>query len=286
VAGSLQRPSTHLKVKDITSSQDCLIFAYEELAATADASSPAKEGHLPSTRTNLTDLPGIRALQVKHVTVLLSSPTAGYFPDLGSLSWTDNRGEHGYLQPPSQLYDSHDINQLSFFEKLLEYHQSGYQASFSERLIDYNWDQETQNSAGSLVLHDTLMTSHNQSRTKEREVLLFQKRLLFVRNKNDFKMVIWDISLRKDVILIAYNPKSLLRRANKDVGSLTVYWRTEVAGQPRVSGVEIFFDNFSSLELWAAFLALDPKLSDVSALIFIMESEGSARQKQITILIR
>ncbi len=268
MAASLQCPSTQLKVRDAASSQDCLTFAYEELAVTKDASSPAEEGHLTSTRTNVVDLPGIRALQVKPVTALLSNPVVGYFPDLGSLSWIDNCGEHWFVQQRSQLSDPEDmIRHASFFERLLENRQSGYQATFAERLIDYKWDQETQRSAGSLVLHDTLMTSHNHGRIKEREVLLFQNRLLFLRNKDHLKMVVWNISLWEDIILVAYDPKGILRREIKDTGSLTVYWKTEVAGKPRVSGVKIYFKELSSLELWAAFLALDPKPPEVSTTV-------------------
>lgn len=263
MAASLQTPSIHLGAKDLASPQDCLAFAYEELAVPTDGTPPAKEVHLPS-RTNVTDLPGIRALQVKPVMVQISTPVVGYFPDLGSLSWTDDCGEHGFVLPPSQLYDPDDTyQQVSFFETLLE-HQSDYQASFAETLIDYNWSQETQRSAGRLVLHDILLTSYNHGRKKEREVLLFQNRLLFLRKKDDLKVVIWDISLSKDVILIAYNPKCQLRRANKDAGYLTVYWKIELAGQPRVSGVNMYFEELSSLELWAAFLSLDPRPPKVS----------------------
>lgn len=264
MAATLQTPSVHLGAKDLASPLDYLAFAYEELAEPTDTSSPAKEGHLPS-RTNVTDLPGIRALQVKPVMVPISTPVVGYFPDLGSLSWTDDCGEHPFVLPLSQLYYSDDTyQQVSFFEILLE-HQSDYLASFAETLIDYNWSQETQRSAGSLVLHDILITSYNHGRMKEREVVLFQNRLLFLRKKDNLKMVIWDISLWKDVILIAYNPRCHLRRANKDAGYLTVYWKTEVAGQPRVSGVNMYFDEQPSLELWAAFLSLDPRPPKVSA---------------------
>jgi hypothetical protein len=137
--------------------------------------------------------------------------------------------------------------------------QSDYEASFPESLIDYKWNKETQKSAGSLVLHDFLMTSYNHGRTKKREVLLFQHKLLFLRNKGSLKMVVWDISLRKDVLQIAYSPKDLLQLADDDAGSLTVYWKTKMDGEPRVSGVHIYFEESWCLGLWAAFLALDPK---------------------------
>jgi hypothetical protein len=264
VAASLQTPSIHLGAKDLASLQDYLAFAYEELAAPTDAHSPANEGHLIS-RANVTDLPGMRVLQVKPVIVPVSTPVVGYFPDLGSLSWTDDCGEHGFVPPPSRLYDPDDTyQQASFFKTLLE-HQSEYQACFAATLIDYNWSQETERSAGSLVLRDILITSYNHGRMKEREVLLFQNRLLFLRKKDNLKMVIWDISLLKDVILIAYNPRCHLQRATKDAGYLTVYWKTEVAGRPRVSGVNLYFEELSSLELWAAFLSLDPRPPKVSA---------------------
>lgn len=266
MATSLQTPSIHLSAKVLASPQECLAFAYEELAVPTDANSPAKDGHLPS-RTNVTDLPGIRALQVKPVLVPISTPVLRYFPDLRSLSWTDNCGVHGFVLSPSNLYDPDDTSQqVSFFETLIE-SQSECQASFAETLIDYNWTQETQRSAGRLVLHGILMTSYNHGRLKEREVLLFQNSLLFLRKKDGLKMVIWDISLWKDVILVAYNPKCHLRRATQDIGYLTVYWKTEIAGIPRVSGVNIYFKELSSLELWAAFLSLDPRSLKVSTTV-------------------
>ena len=224
-------------------------------------------------------LPGIRALQVKPMTVPPSRSVVGYFPDLGSLSWIDCNGKQRFVLPPSQLYDGDDMNQqASFFEALLE-HESGYQANFTKSLIDYTWGQETESSAGRLVLHETLLTSYNHGRTKERELLLFQNRLLILRNKRGFKMVIWDISLWKDVILIAYNPRNLLQRASKDPGSLTVYWKTEIAGKPRLSGVTIYFEELSSLALWAAFLALDPKVSPLGFILRpgeIVSRDGNA----------
>ncbi|KAH7355456.1 hypothetical protein BKA65DRAFT_535671 [Rhexocercosporidium sp. MPI-PUGE-AT-0058] len=262
VAKSLQVSFNHLGANDTVLLQDCLGFSYEEITVQTDAAFSAQDSSPSFIRKPLTSLFGIRALQIQPLTTLPLSPVLSNFPDLRSLSWIKNGEPEALIIPSVKGYDA--TLDVSSFDDLLEI-ESHYQATFPESLLDYTWDKEAQGSAGRLVLHKTLLTSHDNGRPKEREVLLFQHKLLFLRNKGDFKMVIWDISLWKDVILIAYNPIGRLRRAkdtSMESGSLTVYWKMEMAGKPRVSAVQLYFDDPWSLQLWAAFLALDPEMPE------------------------
>lgn len=203
-------------------------------------------------------------------------PVGGPFPDITSLSWIEQGMEHNFDLLPSEFFGEIEFFEgmdqaISYFESLQK-SQSSYQDSLRERLPDHNWNKVGQSSARNLLLHEISMTSHNRGRIKEREVLLFQNRILFLRRKGAIEVVIWDISLSKDLILVAYNPNDPSMRASLDAGALTVYWKTELAGQHRISEVKVFFEDMKMQLLWRAFLALHSPMKEVGVPAIILSS--------------
>jgi hypothetical protein len=183
-------------------------FTYEEFSSSVTG---VEE---PSKRTKLIDLTGGSLVQV--------SPIPGsifeHVPDVGRPCWIEKYLENNFLH----CLGLNSSTAVSKIEDLID-PSARPLVSVPDKLIAKHGSEDILVSDGKFMLRDVLMTSYNHGRTKRRELLLFQDRLVFLRKKDDISIVLWDLSLRDDVILVTYLPNEFLRRTDTDARVLCLY---------------------------------------------------------------
>jgi hypothetical protein len=106
---------------------------------------------------------------------------------------------------------------------------------------------------GILLFRDQARVSMGFGRIKEKNISLFEKCLVFSRQKGHEQVVVHRVLL-SDLLQVRYRPES----PKKGSGILTIYWKE---GPPsngqKIFGARIFFSDLGLLKVWAAFLAIN-----------------------------
>jgi hypothetical protein len=113
-------------------------------------------------------------------------------------------------------------------------------------LFQTNEDRE---SAGRILLGHELLVACEYGRPKKLNVILFEKRLVFLRRAADHASVQYDIP-------VEYLLQVTHRFDKPGHVVLTVFWDAEPDGPHEVAGAEMFFDDMDQMRLWAGYLAL------------------------------
>ena len=112
--------------------------------------------------------------------------------------------------------------------------------------------------AGLLLLRETALILFEFGRIKKKSLFLFEKCLLFTRQKSLQQIIVLQVPLA-DLLQVRYRQES----PERGVGVLTVYWRDGQSPKEQdfpeqeVYGAEIFFHDPSVLRIWASFLAIN-----------------------------
>lgn len=119
--------------------------------------------------------------------------------------------------------------------------------SFST-IFEGDYTQQDDDDAGPFLLRDKQLVSIGYGRRKERPIFLFERWLVFSREKGDQQIGVQRVRLEK-LLLVLY------RRQSVGAGVLTVYWNQGTPQRQSISGAEIYFDDMSALVIWAGFLS-------------------------------
>jgi hypothetical protein len=112
---------------------------------------------------------------------------------------------------------------------------------------------ENVSAAGILLFIDKLRVSIDYARIKEKTVCLFEKCLVFARQKGHELIIVHRVFL-SDLLEVRYR----FEHPGKGSGFLTIYWREhEPPNEGRVSGARMFFNDLDVLKIWGAFLAIN-----------------------------
>jgi hypothetical protein len=120
--------------------------------------------------------------------------------------------------------------------------------SFST-IFEGDYTKQNDDDAGLFLLRDKQLVSIGYGRRKERSIFLFERWLVFSREKGDQQIGVQRVHLEK-LLLVLY------RRQSVGAGVLTVYWNQGTLHRQRISGAEIYFDDMSALVIWAGFLSM------------------------------
>jgi len=103
-------------------------------------------------------------------------------------------------------------------------------------------------SAGEVLLSDDLWIACEYGRPKKLTAVLFETRLVILRNKTSQSHVQYDIP-------VEYLLQVTHRNGEPGSAVLTVFWDAEPDGPHEVAGAELFFDDTDKMMLWAGYLA-------------------------------
>lgn len=103
-------------------------------------------------------------------------------------------------------------------------------------------------SAGEVLLNDDLWIACEYGRPKKLTAILFETRLVILRNKTSQSHVQYDIP-------VEYLLQVTHRNGEPGSAVLTVFWDAEPDGPHEVAGAELFFDDTDKMMLWAGYLA-------------------------------
>jgi hypothetical protein len=122
------------------------------------------------------------------------------------------------------------------------------------RVFGKSWAPEDASTTGILLFSDVLRVSIGFARIKEKTIFLFEKCLVFARQKTLEEVIIVHRVFLSDLLQVRYR----VEHPDKGSGVLTIYWKNnEPLYERRVSEARLFFDNLSVLKIWAAFLAVN-----------------------------
>jgi len=120
--------------------------------------------------------------------------------------------------------------------------------SFST-IFEGDYTKQNDDDAGLFLLRDKQLVSIGYGRRKERPIFLFERWLVFSREKGDQQIGVQRVRLEK-LLLVLY------RRQSVDAGVLTVYWTQGTPQRQSISGAEIYFNDMSAFVIWAGFLSV------------------------------
>lgn len=107
---------------------------------------------------------------------------------------------------------------------------------------------------GMLLLRDEARVSIGPRRIKEKSIFLFEKCLVFAREKSPGQLIVCRVAVSQ-LLQVRYKSES----PSKGSGILTIYWR-QIKSLPgmgqEVNSAQIFFNDLGVLKIWAAFLAV------------------------------